>query len=92
MDARDAQWFWNPYNCGARTLESTPYGFAVGTVNPFGPTVAVKRNGGWTYTANRRGGVEVWLGAPQLPRSDSNAHRPFAHDAVQDICGPRRGD
>lgn len=56
--------FGNPYNCGARTLESTPYGLAVGTVNPFGPKVAVKRNGGWTYVANPRGGGEVWLGAP----------------------------
>jgi hypothetical protein len=59
--------FRNPYNCGARTLESTPYGLAVGTVNPFGPTVAVKCNEVWMYTPNRRGGGEVWLGAPQVP-------------------------
>jgi hypothetical protein len=61
--------FGNPYNCGARTLESTPYGLAVGTVNPFGPKVVVKRNGSWVYTPNARGGGEVWLSAPHRAAS-----------------------
>jgi hypothetical protein len=60
--------FRNPYNCGARTVVSTPIGLAVGTVNPFGPEVAVKRStGAWIYVLNPRGGAEVWLGSPQLP-------------------------
>jgi hypothetical protein len=31
-------------------------------VNPFGPNVAVRRDGSWTYQPNERGGGEVWLG------------------------------
>lgn len=54
--------FDNIYNCGVRTMVSTPYGLAVGTVNPFGPEVAVKRDGRWDYEPNPRGGLEVWLG------------------------------
>lgn len=58
--------FGNPYNCGIRSFASTPYGLAVGSVNPFGPTVAVRRGSEWEYVDNPRGGAEVWLGAPEL--------------------------
>jgi hypothetical protein len=58
--------FGNHYNCGARTLVSTPTGLAVGTINPFGPEVAVKRGGSWAYVRNDRGGAEVWLGSRHL--------------------------
>src|SRR5262249_10950321 len=54
--------FDNPYNSGIRTMVSTPHGLAVGTVNPFGPEVAVKRGETWEYVDNPRGGLEVWLG------------------------------
>ncbi|HXI03207.1 MAG TPA: hypothetical protein VNI57_08510, partial [Candidatus Saccharimonadales bacterium] len=54
--------FDNPYNTGIRTMVSTPHGLAVGTVNPFGPEVAVRRGGEWGYVDNARGGLEVWLG------------------------------
>jgi 1-acyl-sn-glycerol-3-phosphate acyltransferase len=54
--------FENPYNTGIRTMVSTPYGLAVGTVNPFGPEVAVRKADGWEYAWNARGGLEVWLG------------------------------
>ncbi len=54
--------FGNPYNCGVRTMVSTPYGLFVGTVNQFGPEVAVKRANGWKYELNPRSGAEVWLG------------------------------
>lgn len=56
--------FGNKFNWGFRTLASTPHGLFVGTANPFGPNVAVKRNDEWTYVNNARGGCEVWLGAP----------------------------
>ena len=56
--------FGNKFNWGIRTLASTPQGLFVGTVNPFGPTVAVKRGKDWGYVHNPRGGCEVWLGAP----------------------------
>jgi hypothetical protein len=59
--------FGNPYNFGARTLVGTPHGLFVGIANPFGPEVAVRTAGGWTYTPNPRGGIEVWLG-----KSDAN--------------------
>jgi hypothetical protein len=58
--------FGNPFNNGARTLVSTPSGLAVGTVNPFGPEMAVKRGGVWAYAPNQRGGAEVWLGSRRL--------------------------
>jgi hypothetical protein len=54
--------FGNPYNFGARSLVSTPYGLAVGTANPFGPSVAKRNGAGWGYVDNPRGGLEVWLG------------------------------
>ncbi len=56
--------FGNRFNCGARTLVSTPHGLCVGSANPFGPEVAVRRGDGWEYVPNPRGGLEVWLGAP----------------------------
>jgi hypothetical protein len=54
--------FGNPYNFGARSLVPTPYGLFVGTANPFGPHVAVRRGDRWAYQPNPRGGCEVWLG------------------------------
>lgn len=57
--------FGNPYNWGIRNLVSTRHGLFVGTVNPFGPRVAVERSGQWHYADNPRGGCEVWLGRPQ---------------------------
>lgn len=59
--------FGSPFNCGVRNLVSTPIGLAVGAVNPFGPEVAVQRNGEWNYEENPRGGAEVWLGSTSLP-------------------------
>ena len=56
--------FDNRYNIGVRTMVSTPYGLALGTVNPFGPDVATMRSGRWEYAPNDRGGLEVWLGKP----------------------------
>jgi hypothetical protein len=41
----------------------------VGTVNPFAPKVAVQRDGEWTYEANPRGGLEIWLGNEMYPHS-----------------------
>ncbi len=56
------QGFGNPYNYGLRTLISTPHGLFLGTANPFGPRVAVRREDQWRYEDNPRGGLEVWLG------------------------------
>lgn len=54
--------FGTPYNFGGRSLVSTPHGLAVGTANPFGPEVAVRAAGRWSYAPNPRGGFELWLG------------------------------
>ncbi|MBF0306225.1 MAG: hypothetical protein HQL41_11315 [Alphaproteobacteria bacterium] len=54
--------FDNPYNYGIRTLQSTPAGLFVGTVNPFAPRIAVKGLKGWEYRDNPRGGLEIWRG------------------------------
>ncbi|MEQ9738304.1 MAG: hypothetical protein RLN67_13900, partial [Algiphilus sp.] len=54
--------FDNPYNWGIRNMMSTPHGLFVATANPFGPTVAQRREGEWRYLPNPRGGTEVWLG------------------------------
>jgi hypothetical protein len=54
--------FDNPYNYGIRTLVSTPYGLAVGTVNPFAPKVGIVGKEGVRYEENPRGGLEIWLG------------------------------
>jgi 1-acyl-sn-glycerol-3-phosphate acyltransferase len=61
--------FGNTFNCGARTLVSTPLGLCVGTVNPFGPNLAVATERGWRYEPNPRGGGEVWLGAKPVPEA-----------------------
>lgn len=66
--------FGNQYNCGIRTMVSTPYGLALGAANPFGGEVAVKRDGRWRYEANPRGGLEVWLGAPPPPVEAEQSH------------------
>ena len=55
--------FGTRYNYGLRQMVSTPVGLFAGTANPFGPEVAVKRQGEWTYEPNPRGGMEIWLGA-----------------------------
>ncbi|MGQ0697439.1 MAG: hypothetical protein ACT4PZ_04270 [Panacagrimonas sp.] len=59
--------FGNKFNWGIRCLSSTPQGLFVGTANPFGPSVAVKRDGRWQYVPNARGGCEVWLGDAASP-------------------------
>ena len=61
--------FGNPYNYGIRGIEPTPYGVAVGTVNPFAPRVAkLKRDGTLDgYIDNPRGGLEIWLGRKAPP-------------------------
>ncbi|GIX45855.1 MAG: hypothetical protein KatS3mg131_0066 [Candidatus Tectimicrobiota bacterium] len=64
----------NPYNFGARTLVSTPYGLFLGTANPFGPEVAVRTPIGWLYAQNPKGGAEVWLGSAQGQGSDAEHH------------------
>lgn len=54
----------NRFNYGIRTLISTPAGLFVGTANPFGARVAVKKEGGYTYENNPLGGIEIWHGTP----------------------------
>jgi hypothetical protein len=54
--------FGNPYNYGARTLVSSPFGLLIGTANPFGPEVAAEMASGWMHVLNPLGGAEVWLG------------------------------
>ncbi len=63
------QGFGNAFNYGIRTLQSTPYGLAVGFVNPFGPKVGMDCADGFTYVDNPDGGLEVWLGSPEEGRS-----------------------
>ncbi len=60
--------FDNPYNWGVRTMVSTAFGLFIGTANPFGPEIAIKKNGGWMYQKNSQGGLEVWLGC-KAPRT-----------------------
>lgn len=64
----------NPFNCGARTLVSTPYGLCIGTVNQFAPHVATKRTAGWRYEMNPRGGAEVWIATPNMPAEIDFVH------------------
>lgn len=59
--------FGNCFNVGVRTLSSTPVGLFVGVVNQFGEEVAVRRQAGWRYEYNQRGGVEVWQGNTETP-------------------------
>ena len=47
--------FGNPFNCGVRSMVSTPHGLVVSSVNPFGPEVAMKRAAGWRYEINPKG-------------------------------------
>ncbi|MEM9445735.1 MAG: class I SAM-dependent methyltransferase [Verrucomicrobiota bacterium] len=54
--------FENIYNAGIRRFVSTPHGMFVGTVNQFGPEVAIKRGDEWVYENNPRGGIEIFLG------------------------------
>lgn len=54
--------FNNPCNYGIRTFQSTPYGLAVGFVNPFGPRIGGWENGEFVYTDNPNGGMEIWFG------------------------------
>lgn len=54
--------FGNNYNWGIRTIVSTRHGLFVGTANPFGPTVAIRREDRWVYVDNPRGGCEIYLG------------------------------
>lgn len=56
------QGFGNPYNLGVRNFVSTPHGLFIGTANPFGPRVAIKRDAQWTYVDNPDGGLEVLQG------------------------------
>ncbi|MEC4984480.1 MAG: hypothetical protein SAJ37_22290 [Oscillatoria sp. PMC 1068.18] len=57
------QGFGNPYNYGVRNIISTPYGVFIGTTNPFGPRVAVKKDDEWVYVDNPDGGLEIWRGS-----------------------------
>ena len=54
--------FGNKFNWGIRNFASTEHGLFVGTTNPYGPTIAVERDGQWQYVHNPRGGCEIWLG------------------------------
>jgi hypothetical protein len=57
--------FDNCYNLGIRNMVSTPHGLFLALANPFGPRVAVNRDGEWAYEDNPRGGLEVWLGTKE---------------------------
>lgn len=57
--------FGNKFNWGGRTFASTSHGLFVGTANPFGPRLAMRRDGEWQYGFNPRGGCEIWLGSKQ---------------------------
>ncbi|MBP6700189.1 MAG: methyltransferase domain-containing protein [Halioglobus sp.] len=63
--------FGNYYNMGIRTMKSTPYGLFVGTTNPFGPEIGIKRLAGWKYEGNPKGGLEIWLGMRSDARQES---------------------
>lgn len=59
--------FDNVYNLGIRNMVSTRHGLFVAVANPFGPRVAVCREGKWRYEDNPRGGLEIWLGRHDWP-------------------------
>jgi SAM-dependent methyltransferase len=70
--------FGNPFNIGARTMVSSPWGLFAGTANSFGPKVAVKRTAGWRYEDHPQIGFEVHLGS----------HRPLPHQvSIQPMNG-----
>ncbi|MDP3938663.1 MAG: methyltransferase domain-containing protein, partial [Deltaproteobacteria bacterium] len=77
--------FGSTYNHGIRQLCSTPKGLFVGTSNPFGPNVGVKRDGAWHYEDNPRGGLEVWRGE----RSHGES-RPAAKSRALRLADPHR--
>jgi len=54
--------FDNHFNLGARNIVTSEYGLFIAMANPFGPRVAVKRDGQWSYSDNPRGGLEIWHG------------------------------
>jgi len=54
--------FGNSYNYGLRGLVSTKHGLFAGAVNPFGPRVACREEGQWSYRGNPESGLEIWLG------------------------------
>jgi len=74
--------FGNPYNYGVRTLHGRDDGLYVGTANPFGPQVAVKTATGWTYADNPRGGLEVWIGRPDIEPEEGRAAHTVSGGAV----------
>ncbi len=61
--------FDNPFNYGCRNIVSTPHGLFIGTANPFGPRIAVRRAGEWEYQDNPRGGLEVLLSRSSASRA-----------------------
>jgi hypothetical protein len=72
--------FGTPFNFGMRQLLSSPHGLFVGTANPFGPLVGVKRDGKWEYEPNPRGGMEIWLGS-RAPEGAQAGHPEGRADA-----------
>ena len=88
--------FGNPYNYGVRTMASTPAGLFVGVANPFGPDVAMQTPAGWTYAANPKGGLEVWLGDASNPAGEADVdaapapHSPASVDPAAAVLGPAR--
>jgi SAM-dependent methyltransferase len=79
--------FGNPFNCGVRSMVSTPHGLAVSCVNLFGPEVATKRAAGWRYEKNPRGGVEIWLGTHQPPDKAININGSASPEVM--VTSPR---
>ena len=86
--------FGTPYNFGVRQIQSTPIGLVVGTANPFGPDVGVKRDGEWVYEPNPRGGVEIWVGSREYqgeklqviqPRDTSVTHQRGAFTEISQV-------
>ncbi len=65
--------FGNPCNYGVRSMASSPFGLFIGAANPFAPTMAVRRLGGWKYVPNARGGLEIWLGTGQWHEGETEA-------------------
>jgi ubiquinone/menaquinone biosynthesis C-methylase UbiE len=72
--------FGNPYNIGIRRFASTPEGLFLGTVNPFGPSVAKKNNGEWTYEENPRGGIEIYHAKSSTAHHAQPVQEPLSRD------------
>lgn len=81
--------FNNCFNVGVRTLSSTPAGLFVGVVNQFGEDVAVRRQAGWRFEYNERGGVEVWQGniAPPAALESLKKIEMFASTSIKNEYG-----